>query len=422
MKYSHLATRLFGTPLLMERGKLETIVSVFGQRAGVEITVNGAVPAIEPPKVRGYDSWDEEPLDRQPTRPYGLTSGGIAVVNVMGPLVKRASGDFMSGGPTTYGEVEHAFVSAVNDAGVKGILLCVDSPGGETVGCFELSDMIYANRGKKPIVAAADGDAFSAAYAIASAADEVYVTKSGGVGSVGVWMAHVDQSAFDKDLGVKVTYIFAGARKIDGNPHEPLGEEAYAVFKAEVDRVYDMFVATVARNRGMGSKAVRATEAGLYFGSNGVAVGFADKVGVVSDALSALTKQVKSSSKVAVSATNPTKREGNMPQEEKTGTEKTPVEANAEAVAKATAEGFAAGFAHAVKIVGLCAVAGFKCAGAQKFLKADATIESVQKELVEAQAADAGPEINSHVMPDAGTRATDKSADVLMAVVQERSK
>lgn len=405
MKYSHLATRLFGAPLLMERGKLETIVRVFGQRAGVEIHMNGAAPAASEPAA--YGPGDSGGGGR---KPYFVTAEGIAVINIMGPLVKRASGDFMSGGPTTYGEVEAEFMDAIKDPLIKGILLAVDSPGGETVGCFELADLIHAQRGKKPIYAAADGDAFSAAYALASSADRVFVTKSGGVGSVGVWMAHVDQSEFDKEMGVKVTYIFAGARKIDGNCHEPLSPEAYTVFKAEVDRIYDMFIETVARNRGLKADAVRATEAGLFFGSNAVDIKFADQVGTLNDALSGLIGKVQQSNTVAT-ATYP-KTGGLMETPETTAGAPSNAAppappANAEGqLPEASATSEAKGFARAAEIVGLCALAGFSAEAAQKFLKPEASIEDAQKNILAARAAaEGGSEIHSHILPNAGANA-----------------
>ena len=137
----------------------------------------------------------------------------------------------------------------MNDAGVRAILLQVDSPGGETTGCLELSDYIYSLRGAKPIYAVADDFAFSAAYALTSAADKIFVTRMGAVGSVGVVVLHTEDSKFNDEQGFKYTYIFKGDRKVDGNPHEPLSERAEKDIQSEIDRQYDQFVATVARNR-----------------------------------------------------------------------------------------------------------------------------------------------------------------------------
>jgi signal peptide peptidase SppA len=185
--------------------------------------------------------------------------------------------------------------AAVSDERVEAILLDIDSPGGETTGCFELSDYIYSIRGMKPIYAVANDMALSAAYAIASAASKVYVTRMGTVGSVGVYALHTEQSGFDKQTGVKYTYIHHGAKKVDGNPHAPLSEDAGADIQAEVDRQGGIFVDTVARNRGCSSARVQATEAGLLWAEGAIPL-LADEVGTLDDAMNALRSIIQISS------------------------------------------------------------------------------------------------------------------------------
>ncbi|MGL1138621.1 S49 family peptidase, partial [Vibrio parahaemolyticus] len=85
------------------------------------------------------------------------------------------------------------------------------------------------------------------------------------------------------------TAVYAGAHKNDLSPHEPLSDPARAMLQAEVDRVYELFVTTVAKMRRMDPVAVKATEASLYFGDDALAAGLADKRGTYGDALSALT-------------------------------------------------------------------------------------------------------------------------------------
>jgi signal peptide peptidase SppA len=398
MKYPHLAMRLFGVPLLISRAKLDAILVAIGPRMGVV-----AEPPEDQPDLESFG-----PGDKKDRKSYFVTEDGIGVVSVMGPLVKRTSGEFLSGGPTTYGEIENEFMDAATDPNIKGILLAIDSPGGESTGAFELADLIHSQRGSKPIMAAADGDAFSAAYAIASAADPsgVYVAKSGGVGSVGVWMMHVDQSGYNAKEGVKPTYLFAGARKIDGNPHEALTDEARAVFQAEVDRVYGMFVDTVARNRGMKPKAVRATEAGLFFGQAAVEVGFADHVGTISDAMAALRGRIISASKpvAKLSATNSEKGKGttNMDTSEVADTQKPPEQTAQPPVTEAAVPALLAPFEHARQIIQACALAGLTARQALAFLKPEASMDAIRQEILEARAANGGPEIDSHIMPEAG--------------------
>jgi ClpP class serine protease len=73
--------------------------------------------------------------------------------------------------------------------------------------------------------------------------------------------------------------ITAGDHKNDFSPHEKLGPEAHARLQAEVDRLYAMFVDHVAAMRKLDADAVRATEAGIYFGEDAVTAGLADAVG-----------------------------------------------------------------------------------------------------------------------------------------------
>ena len=201
----------------------------------------------------------------------------------------------------------------VRDPRILGILLDVDSPGGEVGGLFDLADEIYGARAEKPCMAIADDDAFSAAYAIASSAQRLFVTRTGGVGSVGVIALHLDQSGFDEKVGRKYTAIYAGARKNDFNPHEALSGSAKDELQSEIDRLYDMFVGTVARNREMKPALVRNTEAGLYYAEKAISAGFADQVGTFDDALDAVLEAAtaRKRARVAASARNADSRRRN---------------------------------------------------------------------------------------------------------------
>ena len=231
-------------------------------------------------------------------RPQGYTvitgsspgTGGIAVVPVLGPLVTR--GDWLTAllGATEYGAVADALSGAADDPAVRGILLEVDSPGGEVGGLFDLVEAIGAVkvRSGKPLWAMASESALSAGYAIASAADRLTVTRTGEVGSIGVVAVHIDESGADAMAGLKWRLIHAGARKTDGNPHEPLSPRATADIQADVDALYDTLVAVVAGNRSLSAAAVRTTEAAIYRGEKAVRAGLADRVGTMGQAVADL--------------------------------------------------------------------------------------------------------------------------------------
>ena len=210
-------------------------------------------------------------------RPYNVDAG-VLTIPVKGVLMNKFPFAF-GGWATGYEYIEAAVERGVADPEVREIVLDVDSPGGTVAGVFEATDNIYALRGKKPIRAYANDSAYSAAYAIASAADSINVTRTGGVGSIGVIATHIEYSQALKKRGVKVNLIYAGERKADGHPSRPLSEKAEASMQKRVDAFYDLFVSAVARNRGLEEQAVRDTEAATFMSHEAVEEGLADTVG-----------------------------------------------------------------------------------------------------------------------------------------------
>ena len=187
----------------------------------------------------------------------GRAAGGIAVLPVFGVIAQRMNMMAEISGGTSTEQLSARFRDLMADPAVGSIVLNVDSPGGSVFGVPELAAEIRAARGDKPIVALANARAASAAYWLASAADEIVVTPSGEVGSIGVFTVHSDQSALEEKAGIKTTVISAGEHKTEGNPHEALSDDARAYIQARVDSYYSMFVDDVAAGRGIPSVAVR---------------------------------------------------------------------------------------------------------------------------------------------------------------------
>ena len=383
----HLAARLFGVPLAIHRPKLDVILAVLGARVGL---ADLAAPVGYTPAARAL----------------GPPSGKVAVIPIHGTLVRRTSGIEAESGLASYTGIAAQLDAALASPEIAAILLDIDSPGGESGGVFDLADRIRAASEVKPIWAVANDMAFSAAYALASAAARVFVARTGGVGSIGVIAMHVDQSVKDAHDGVRYTAVFAGERKNDLNPHEPISNEAHAVLKAEVDRIYDLFVETVARHRGLDADAVRATEAGLFFGPDAVATGLADAVGSLEDALTQLTQSLSPlPTQVATASQAGFLRNHQM---ESSMNDRTDPAASDRPLAdpagshpqpSATATATALSVADAVEIAQTCTLAGRTdlIAG---FLEAQSSPAKVRSQLLAAQA-EASPEITSRIAPDA---------------------
>jgi capsid assembly protease len=266
----HLASRLIGTPLLLARAKLDVLLAVLGERVGMPQV---SVPAFEPIVAPGV-----------------RTQASVAVIPVFGTLVRRTNGLEAASGLTSYSNLSERLQAASADPTIRGILLEIDSPGGEAGGVFELADQVRALAQHKPVWAVAVDSALSAAYAIAAAANRVVVTRTAGVGSIGVIAMHIDQSARDAQQGYRYTPVHAGAYKADLSPHAALAPEALTRLQREVDRLYELFVGHVAAMRGLDSDAIRATEAALYFADDAVHAGLADAVGGFDDTLTEFTQ------------------------------------------------------------------------------------------------------------------------------------
>ncbi len=271
---THIASMIFNTPLLISPSKLEAILSVIGPRLNLDINPDAAIDFSVPKRYRT----DSENID------------GIGMVPIYGTLVHRNLGLDALSGLTSYEDVRSWFGEAVNSNQVKSILLDIDSFGGEIGGLFGLVDDIYQARSIKPIYAMVNESAYSAAYAIASAATAVFIPPTGGVGSIGVVMVHIDQSAKDQKEGLKYNIIYSGERKKDFTSHEPLPDEVFGSAQTMVDDMRTIFIESVARNRGISAQIIRDTEAGIYQGQAAVDIGLADDVMSYSQLIENITK------------------------------------------------------------------------------------------------------------------------------------
>lgn len=219
-------------------------------------------------------------------------SGSVAVIPLYGVLAHRAHMVQSVSGPggTSTEMFGRALSAAVADPAVDAILIDVESPGGSVHGTQELADRIFAARGQKPIVAIANATAASAAYWIASAADQVVATPSALVGSIGVITAHEDKSAALAAEGRKITYITAGKYKAEGNAAEPLTDEARAEAQRMVDQFYGVMVKSIARGRGVAPEVVRGQfgQGRVLSSSDALAAGMIDRIETFDEAVARL--------------------------------------------------------------------------------------------------------------------------------------
>lgn len=200
--------------------------------------------------------------------------GGVAVIPVHGILLNRLS--WGSSWVTGYSYIRRLSFLADADPDVKGIAYDFNTFGGEAAGMFELAEDL--SKLSKPTAAIIDSYAYSAGYALASVMKTVYVAPSGGVGSIGVRLMHIDFSKMLEDAGIKVELIYSGKHKVDGNPYNPLPDDVRKQFQAEIDQMRTEFATLVAENRGLPVQVVLDTEAQTYRAQDAVAIKLANHV------------------------------------------------------------------------------------------------------------------------------------------------
>lgn len=291
--YLRAAGLLFNQPLLTTPDAMDMAVRWANQVMNLNI-INLA-PQADPRMWHDDDDAEAALARHEERRRANLQATGVQVIPVHGLLVSRAAHLNACETMTSYEGLRTELRQAVADPLVERIVLDIDSPGGSATGAFELATDLRAMALQKPITGLVNFSAYSGGYLIGAACSELVVSRTSGVGSIGVIAKHMDRSAMLEKQGVKVTTVYAGAHKNDLSPHEPLTEQSMKFLQGLVDEGYEMFVQAVAEYRGLNVAAVRATEAGLFQGKSAIQAGLADRLQTPTDALDGITRAVAES-------------------------------------------------------------------------------------------------------------------------------
>jgi signal peptide peptidase SppA len=243
LKYTHILRYVAETPWAILQSKFSEMMGALAYRA--------AGHTFTAAEIRARIGDDDAGPARASKR------GAIAVIPIHGVIAHRmGSMDDTSGG-TSCERIGAMLKAVMADDGIGTVILDVDSPGGTVTGMSELAADVFAARESKKIIAVVNGMMASAAYCIGSQAHEIVSIPSGVSGSIGVFSAHEDMSAALEKEGIKITLISAGKFKTEGNPFEPLSDEAREHMQGRVDAAYQQFVKDVARGRGVAVSAVK---------------------------------------------------------------------------------------------------------------------------------------------------------------------
>jgi ClpP class serine protease len=269
-----------------QRSRFEScIAAVAGHEHAGEMLAASGVDA---------DFWGEDGSWKAQLRPYRVDSNGILQIPVKGVLLHNfpyALFDWATG----YDYIWEAFKRGCADfaiGAIRGIALVCDSPGGMVAGCFDTRDKMLALQATTgvPVRGFAHESAYSAAYAIITVAPKggITVSRTGGVGSIGVVTGHMDVSGAMEKAGLKFTYIVSDPSKVEGNSYEAPSTGFLERMQERINELYGIFVAAVAESRGLDEAVIRGTlKAYCYTATQAVSNGLADQVGSLDDALSA---------------------------------------------------------------------------------------------------------------------------------------
>jgi len=288
---SHLraAGLLFNQPLLLTPDMLDIGVHWANQVMNLNIINLAAIP-IE--RMWRDDVGPDPRIAAEDTRRASIASTGVSVIPVHGPLVARGAHLNACETMTSYEGLRNDLRAAVADPMVDHIVLDIDSNGGSATGAFELASDLRAMTMQKPITGIVNFQAYSGGYLIAAACTDVVVSRTSGVGSIGVIASHMDRSKQAEKMGIKVTTIYAGAHKNDLSPNEPLSDQSQQVLTNLVQDSYQMFTEAIAEYRNMTVDQIRATEAALYRGQAAIDSGLADRLQSPQDAIDSITRSV----------------------------------------------------------------------------------------------------------------------------------
>ena len=251
--------------------------------------------AIEPDYLKAIS---KESLSTRSEKPLNNSRSvsirdGTAIIPIHGVITARTTLFSLFAGGTSLEDLAKDFNEALNDKEVTSILLDIDSPGGVAVGPYEMAEMIFKGRSKKPIYSYIGRNGSSAAYWLASATEKIFVNPSALVGSIGVVTTIPVQEQPDMDGYKNIEIVSSNANL---KRPDPKTKEGLAEIRRELDDLESAFIESIAKYRSITPEIIKAD-----FGGGGVVIGrqavkrnMADALGTYEEVLGLLNQQNQS--------------------------------------------------------------------------------------------------------------------------------
>jgi ClpP class serine protease len=224
------------------------------------------------------------------TRTVDKRSNGVAVVPVVGPIMRYSNIMTDMSGAQSLSVFARDFASTMSNPMVNAIVLNFDTPGGDARGINEGAAMIAqaVAQNTKPILAYAGGTSASAGYWLMAAVGKgnITVDPTAVLGSIGVVATVDDTRERDAKTG-KRTYEIVSSNAPNKRP-DVATDAGRAQFQAVVDQLEQTFIGSVAQYRGVSTDVVKSDfgRGGLLVGEAAVKAGMADHIGSLESTIS----------------------------------------------------------------------------------------------------------------------------------------
>jgi protease-4 len=175
----------------------------------------------------------------------------ILVIDISGIISSSLSPGLFEREGDIISKIYSRLEKASSDKWVEGIILRLDTPGGEVTASDILYNEIlsFKKRTGVPVVALMMGIAASGGYYIASACDTLIAHPSTLTGSIGVISIFPNLEELLVKIGVKVDVIKSGAMKDSGSSFRDMTDKERSIFQEIVDEFYKKFLDVVYKNR-----------------------------------------------------------------------------------------------------------------------------------------------------------------------------
>jgi protease IV len=215
----------------------------------------------------------------------------IALVVGEGDILRSYAGGFDEDENITPAGFTRLLRQAGDDAGIKGVIVRINSPGGDSFASDEIWHAMKQLSHKRPVVVSMSDLAASGGYYISMTGDPVVAYPGTFTGSIGVIYGKVNLRGLYDKLGISKDSLTRGRFADVDSEYQPLSPAARAKMREAVDDNYQTFLARVAEGRRCKAEEIAPLAEGrVWLGSQARAHGLVDELGGLDKAIE-LVKQ-----------------------------------------------------------------------------------------------------------------------------------